>query len=1399
MPPYSQMVRLGSEVLLAGVLGLAAAGSVVAQSGPDDPPRPRAEVTPTQRLLTDADAQRAQVFKEQIDELEGAGRFVEALAPAREVAALRTRVQGAEHWQAADAARRVRTLAQVAALPAAARGELAAAIKLDVVGRQLLQQRGHAEAEPLLREALAIRRRVLGGDHPDTATSLHNLAVDLDARGQYAEAEPLLREALAIRRRVLGVDHPDTAASLIELAFNLDARGQYAEAEPLLREALAICRRVLGDDHPQTATSLNNLARNLDARGKYSEAEPLLRQALEINRHVLGAEHADTANSLNNLALNLDARGQRAAAEPLLREALEIYRRDLGTDHPQTVSILNNLAVNLANQGKYSDAEPLLRQALVIRRRVLGADHPDTAISLINLAANLHERGQYAAAEPLSREALAIHRRVLGADHPQTVSILNNLAVNLDDQGKYSDAEPLLREALAIRRRVLGTDHPDTATSLKNLARNLHARGQYAEAEPLLRAALAIRRRVLGDGHPHTATSLNDLAINLDARGQYSEAELLFRDVLAICRRVLGDDHPDTATSLNNLARTLDARGKYSEAEPLLRQALEINRHVLGASLPQTASILSNLALNLDARGQHAAAEPLLREALEIHRRILGADRPQTASIFISNLAGNLDYQGKYSEAEPLLREALEMMRRVLGADHPDTANILKILALTLYVRGKYSEAETMCRQASQSFEAARLRFSFAGLDRAAFATEHSPLALLAALLARRGQAADAWQHLEANLARGLLDDLSARMARPLDANERHREQALVGQLHRLDEQIAALGQDRDRPEERRAQQEAVRARRDTLQAEFSQFEADLVKKYGPAAGQVYDLARIQVRLPDDAALVAWLDIKSGPKAADPNGEHWACLVRRRGVPTWVRLPGSGPKGAWIDADDRLPVQVYQALTRPPDDPSADWREPARRLVQQRLDPLRPHLGGEEGLPAVRRLIILPSRAMMGMPVEALVEAQPGDSPQYSVSYAPSGTMFAWLQERRQEARDEGRGGKSPRLLALGDPAFERPDEVNPPAPPPPDQGVLITFVPPGSNAARGGLKAGDVILNYAGVKLTDPADLAPAIQQRGEPLAGAGRDEAAVSVTVWREGQTLERTVRPGPLGAGIRQGPAAAAILAQRAGDTLLRRTRGEPFAPLPGTRREVQGIARLFDRPEVLLGSDASEQRLDQLAASGRLREFDFLLLATHGVFDPQVAMHSALILAQDRLPDSLERVLAGQDAYDGRVTAEQILRTWKLDAELVTLSACQTALGKPSGGEGFLGFSQALFLAGSRTVVLSLWKVDDQATSLLMTRFYQNLLGRRAGLSGPLGKAEALREAKQWLRSLPAEEVGEELAALDRGSTRKLIMAPKPPQPEAGASQRPAVAGRFAHPYYWAAFILIGDPW
>ncbi|MFN8477104.1 MAG: tetratricopeptide repeat protein [Kouleothrix sp.] len=108
--------------------------------------------------------------------------------------------------------------------------------------------------------ALAITEQALGPAHPDTATSLNNLAPLLQAQGDFDAARPYLERALAIREQALGPAHPDTATSLNNLAMLLYAQGDFNAARPLYERALAIHEQALGPAHPITATSLNNLA-----------------------------------------------------------------------------------------------------------------------------------------------------------------------------------------------------------------------------------------------------------------------------------------------------------------------------------------------------------------------------------------------------------------------------------------------------------------------------------------------------------------------------------------------------------------------------------------------------------------------------------------------------------------------------------------------------------------------------------------------------------------------------------------------------------------------------------------------------------------------------------------------------------------------------------------------------------------------------------------------------------------------------------------------------------------------------------------------------------------------------------------------------------------------------------
>ncbi|MBE9178805.1 tetratricopeptide repeat protein [Oculatella sp. LEGE 06141] len=340
---------------------------------------------------------------------------------------------------------------------------------------------------------------------------LNRTGVLLKEQGLYREAEPLLVQALDLRRGLLGEEHPDVAASMNNLAGLYESQGRYGEAEPLYVQALDLRRGLLGEEHPDVAASMNNLAGLYESQGRYGEAEPLYVQALDLNRGLLGEEHPDVATSMNDLAVLYESQGRYGEAEPLYVQALDLYRRLLGEEHPYVATSMNSLAVLYKSQGRYGEAEPLYVQALDLRRGLLGEEHPDVATSMNNLAGLYGSQGRYGEAEPLYVQALDLYRGLLGEEHPDVATSMNNLAGLYGSQGRYGEAEPLYVQALDLRRGLLGEEHPAVAASMNNLAVLYCYQHRFAEAEPLLIQALEMCDRLLGANHPDTISTRQSL------------------------------------------------------------------------------------------------------------------------------------------------------------------------------------------------------------------------------------------------------------------------------------------------------------------------------------------------------------------------------------------------------------------------------------------------------------------------------------------------------------------------------------------------------------------------------------------------------------------------------------------------------------------------------------------------------------------------------------------------------------------------------------------------------------------------------------------------------------------------------------------------------------------------
>jgi tetratricopeptide (TPR) repeat protein len=173
------------------------------------------------------------------------------------------------------------------------------------------------QAGPLLRDALAIDEKARGSEHPDTATSLNNLAYLLRDQGDLAGARPLYERALAIDEKARGSEHPDTATSLNNLASLLRDQGDLAGARPLYERALAIDEKARGPGHPSTNATRGSLAHLLLGSGQPTEALAIGETALAAHDKALGRDHSWTKNSARVTADALDALGRTEEAKGL--------------------------------------------------------------------------------------------------------------------------------------------------------------------------------------------------------------------------------------------------------------------------------------------------------------------------------------------------------------------------------------------------------------------------------------------------------------------------------------------------------------------------------------------------------------------------------------------------------------------------------------------------------------------------------------------------------------------------------------------------------------------------------------------------------------------------------------------------------------------------------------------------------------------------------------------------------------------------------------------------------------------------------------------------------------------------------------------------------------------------
>ena len=1237
---------------------------------------------------------------------------------------------------------------------------------------ELYRIQGHySEAEPLYQQVLKLRISIRGEEHLDVAESLNNLGTFYFYQGKFLAAEQNLFAALNLWKRLLGNEHPQVAIGLNNIAQLYQAQGNYLKAESIYIQVLGIQNTSLGSKHPDIWRTLNNLAAIYDLQGRYQEAEKTHIAALGMIKQLYGNEHPDVAVSLNNLAALYNSQGLYAQAEENYLQALAILNSLLGDQHLYIAATLNNIAENYKDQGRYLESEKLHLTVWEMRKSLLGDEHPDTASSLNSLGELSFLQGRYLEAEEKYLSALAMRRTLLEDEHPDIAVSLNNLALLYTDIGRYTEAEQLYLDALKIGKFSLGQEHPEVANHLNNLAALYEKQGRYSEAEKRYLEVLNTRKKLLGDEHPDVAATLNDIAEVYRLEGRYSEAEAMYLQALAMRKRLLGEVHPDVAVSLNNLAVLYNAQSKYSQAESLFLQALDIAKNLFGELHPQVATAMSNLATIYSYQGRYLAAETIHLEVLKNRKSLFTKEHPQIARSF-NNLAETYFSLGRYQEAEENYLAALEMRKSLLGEEHPDVATSLNNLATVLTATNRWAESLS-CRVQASYINDKLISKVFA------FSSESDRLALIEKLRVNLDLFLSlVYQHLwnKEDAKREALDLVLRRKGltatsvfaqnQALYSNRYPRLQTQFRQLCELNTQLINLTfSPPDNGDFTEYQSQLSQ-----LEAEYNNLQKYLVSQVPEiqVSEQIADRCAITKALPANSILVEFVrfdvfDFHAVPakKEQQWHPPRYLAFVLPSGQPDAVQMIDLGE----VEVIDNL-IGELQKQTSVSTQATLGWGKPAA-IPKLRIKPYNPTAAIQlsqllfqpiqEIVKGYQHLIFAPDGNLNLLPLQVLPLDETGTSllmDKYTISYLSVGRdIIRYLQPKKRYQQQE-------QYLRL----------------------------------AQLSLTLEDSLSQIATSQIADT----PLI------LADPDFDLSVESTDQTVPNQDSNLQTQP------------------QTANVEFIQTLDGETLSRATGTKFLAESVAKKLKNARLYLGKEALFTHLTNAKCPS------IMLIATHGLFlpnspptPPQIqdeelnqsfatasnfSQHKSTPTKQytnavgiANAKNSMLRsllALAGANTWlsggtlppeagKGCVFAQDIANLDLWANELTVLSACDTARGDIKIGEGVFGLRRAFTVAGTKTLVMSLWKVPDKTTALLMERFFDNL---QSGMQ----YAESLRNAQNYTRNLTVKELRQsslgieilkELLRIKDLSAQSKIDCQEEDTP-------------LKHPFYWGAWICQG---
>jgi tetratricopeptide (TPR) repeat protein/CHAT domain-containing protein len=970
--------------------------------------------------------------------------------------------------------------------------------------------------------------------------------------------------------------------------------------------------------------------------------------------------------------------GQYERALEYYEQAL-VVRREIG-DRRGEGQTLNNIGLVYDNLGQYKRASQYYEQALLIRREI--GDRRGEGQTQINIGLVYDNLGQYEQALEAYEQALAIARE-LGNQRSQGI-VLGNIGVVFDNLGQYPQALEAYDLALTIARKI--GDQRSEGHTLANVGLVYDDLGQYAQALEYYEQALAITRAIdYRRGEGFTLSYIGLVYANL---GQYAQALETYKQALAIIREVgfrRGEGY-----ILTNIGVVYDNLGQYAQALEYYEQALAMTREI--GDRRYEGQSLTNIGLAYWNLGQYAQALEYHKQALAIAQEI--SDRLGEGQT-LTNIGLVYDELGQYQDAAAAFHNSISIHEALGTFD-----SLWRAQGGLATVEAKLEQFESAVRhyeQALDTIEALRAgltkkehKLSFMQDKLYVYDALIDLLQNLHHIYPDKGYDRKALEIFERKQGRVFLEEMGQSGARHfagLPESIMQRELDLENQREQIRQQLA---DERAKPikEQHQALIQALEEREADLQVEQAALQAQIKTDYPDYYALRYptpvslDELQQQVLQPGELLLVYG--------------------VMQKNISLWVIGQEEFQLYSLSIGEDALAEKVAALRTAL----ANEW-DISRGLLMSGQTPHTKQTPFTQ-LSYELYTLLLPEavRSLVTSPSTPLLQ----DKENRTLTIVPTGPLYILPFE----------------ILI-----------TSPPAPLLKDEGSTLPILEEGRDERRPHYLIEEFPISYL-----SSASLLKTLRE-----AQARRTTSAHYPLLAFAHPVYDSTPDPSQTDSNLLEKTTPDSSHEERRGSSLqtLRRQSyralaGGEFVELPETADEARAIADLLKAPEnskpLQLRDNASRANIFTFNQHGRLKEYQYLVFAMHGVLpgDVDQITQSALVLSDD--------FLTMADVFG-----------LQLHAKLVSLSACNTGIGEQVKGEGVMGLTRAFMYAGTPVVAVTLWSVESLSAKDLNIGFFRHL---HAGLP-----------PTQALQAIKIEMLGGDLGE------------------------------KYRHPYYWAPFVVFGD--